>query len=510
MKSSSPPIVAYSTVIKIMGAGGGGNKTIDRLDKAHFKEVQTVGVNTDAQDLLNIRADQKILIGKNLTGGLGAGSDPEIGERAAEESHDELAAAIDGTDLLFLTCGLGGGTGTGSIPVIAKIAREMGTLTVAIVTMPFSEEGVIRWENAQLGLDKLKKFADSVIVLKNDNLADLFPDLPFQDALKKGDEIIINALSGIASLVFHCGLINLDFADISMILRDGPNAVIGMGESNSENRAEEAAKRAITHPMMNLDIRGAQSALIHVAGGHQMTVKETRQIVRFIAQQLDPGARIIWGVTLHRHLAHTIRVTCIITGLVSTAEPEVKKAETDKAATLPDSIYPIEKKYMQEKPQSLLAEKSIFDIKDAILASGNELSIQTKPAKAVTKTTQLFYQIFEDEVKGDLNRFDRAILILYRTPENRRALLDAHQASKLVLSSAQMFGFDEIGQLLLGMDGLLTALLSKEIPVSSHVLDSLKLAMDTVKELIKNRNDGKGETGFIVDRLKEIKNESAA
>ena len=494
----------YNTVIKVLGAGGGGSNTIRHLMKRQSKTIEVISVNTDAQHLLETVADRKILIGKNITTGLGTGGDPMIGERAAEESRDIITSTIEGTDLLFLTCGLGGGTGTGAIPVIGEFAKKKGILTIAIVSMPFSEEGIIRWENAQVGLEKLRKTVDTLIILRNDKLLELFPDLPLTKAFSAGDEILINALIGISDLVIKNGLINLDFADVSMVMRDGPNAVIGLGESNSENRVEEAVRRAISHPMIDSEISGGQSALIHVAGGPELTLKEARQVIFHIGAKLDPNARLIWGATIEKNLRQTIRVMLIVTGMAEMPLTRNQAVESAVAAT--GSVEVKE----SDAGQSTESGKSIFDIKESILAPGTKVATKTKPAKKMTQTTLVFYKIFEEEATGDLKRFDRAIHFLRENPENRKALLDAKQACKLLLASAQMFGFDEIAQLISSVEEILSCGQSKEIQLTPKILDSITLAMEMVVDLVENRSDGRGETGYIVDRLKELKEDKLA
>lgn len=494
----------YHTIIRVLGTGGAGNNTIHHLKQMNIKKIETIAVNTDAQDLLEVKADKKILIGRNITGGLGAGGDPEIGERAAEESKESLIGALEETDMLFLTCGLGGGTGTGSAPVIGRLAMDQGILTTAIVTMPFSEEGIIRWENAQVGLEKLRKNVDTLIVLKNDRLMELFPNYPISKAFHAGDHLLINSLVGISELILKKGLINLDFADVSMVMRDGPNAVIGVGESDSENRVEESVRKAITHPMMEIDISGAQSALIHIMGGSDMTLKEASEVVKVVAKQLDPSAKIIWGTSIDTNLKHTIKVMLIASGL--------QKKETTKVTEKYRSASDIES-IGEESEKSLAGAKgldngrTIFDIKESILSSSSEISTQVKTAKPATRTTFVFYKIFEEEAIGDLKRFDRAIHILRNNPDNRRALLDAKQSCKLIHASAQMFGFDEIGHLLSSIEQILICAQSKELQLTTKILDSITLAMEMVVDLIENRSDGKGETGYIVDRLKELKEE---
>ncbi len=500
-KTNSPSIHPYHTKIKVLGIGGAGNNTIQNIINKGAKGIELVAVNTDSQHLFEIQADKKILIGKNITGGLGAGGDPMIGERAAEESKDMLNSAIEGTDMLFITCGLGGGTGTGAAPVIGDIARNQGILTVAFVSMPFSEEGIIRWENAQIGLERLRKAVNTMIILKNDKLIELYPDSPFMEAFHAGDELLMNALFGLTNLVLRRGFINLDFADISMVMHDGPNAVIGLGESDSENRIEEAIKRAMTHPMLDTEISKAQSALIHIEGGSRMTLKETREIIKKISEKLDPNARILWGANVDRYMRQKIRVMLILSGLekkVTTNEPSSEYQELEKESDT--SISAMKDGIVQD-------QKAIFDIKESILTSETEITSPEKSKKPLRQTTTVFYKIFEEEAVGDLTKLDRSIHFLRKNPDNRRALIDAKQACKLLFASAQMFGFDEIAQLLSAVEDILTSIQSKELHITSNILNSITLAIEMVVDLVENRSDGRGETGYIVDRLKELKKE---
>src|SRR3989338_5464941 len=248
-------IASHKTRIKVVGAGGAGNNTIQRIGEVGIKGIETVAINTDAQDLLYTTADKKILIGKELTQGLGAGSNPKIGEEAAKESEHELKKALEGSDMAFLTCGLGGGTGTGSLPYVAQLARRMGMLSIGIVTMPFMMEGSHRFENAMIGLEKLEQSVNTLIVIPNEKLLELAPHLPLQTAFKVADEILTNAVKGIAELVTKTGLVNLDFADVKAIMSEGGVAMIGVGESDAENRAEESVHRALENPLITVDIR---------------------------------------------------------------------------------------------------------------------------------------------------------------------------------------------------------------------------------------------------------------
>lgn len=303
--------------IKVIGCGGGGNNTINRVTEVGIEGAETIALNTDAQDLLYTTADRKILIGKQLTKGLGAGSMPRIGEEAARENEHEIKEKLQGADMVFITCGLGGGTGTGSAPVVAEVTKKLGILSVAIVTMPFSMEGKRRYENALIGLERLEECVDTLIVIPNDKLLELAPDLPLHTAFKVADEILTNAVKGIAELVTKAGLVNLDFADIRTVMGNGGVALIGVGESDTENRAVEAVGKAINNPLLDVDISGANGALINVSGGSDMTLEEAKRIVETVSEKLDPDARIIWGAQISEDLQHIIRTMLIVTGVKS-------------------------------------------------------------------------------------------------------------------------------------------------------------------------------------------------
>jgi cell division protein FtsZ len=303
--------------IKVVGCGGGGNNTINRITEVGVQGAETIAINTDAQDLLYTSADKKLLIGRETTKGLGAGSDPKQGETAAHEQEHDIKNAITGADLVFITCGLGGGTGTGSAPVVADVSKKMGALTVAVVTMPFTMEGNRRYENALVGLEKLEALVDTLIVIPNDKLLELAPDLPLHTAFKVADEILTNAVKGIAELVTKAGLVNLDFADIRAVMSNGGVALIGVGESDSENRATEAVEKAIHNPLLDVDIQGATGALINVAGSKDLTLNEARKVVESVSSKLSPDAKIIWGAQIYEDLGQTLRVMLIVTGVQS-------------------------------------------------------------------------------------------------------------------------------------------------------------------------------------------------
>ncbi len=310
-------IAAQKTKIKVIGCGGAGNNTINRISEVGIKGIETVAINTDAQDLLYTSADKKILIGRELTQGLGAGSNPRIGEEAAKENEHELKKMLEGADMIFITCGLGGGTGTGSAPFVAQLAKKAGLLSVGIVTIPFAMEGSHRFENAMIGLEKLEQNINTLIVIPNEKLLEIAPNLPLQTAFKIADEILTNAVKGIAELVTKAGLVNLDFADVKAIMGEGGVALIGVGESDSENRAEESVHKALENPLIDVDISNATGALINICGGESLSLDESRKIVETVARSLDPKAKIIWGAQISKDLERTIRTMLIITGVSS-------------------------------------------------------------------------------------------------------------------------------------------------------------------------------------------------
>jgi len=303
--------------IRIVGSGGGGNNTIDRIAEVGIAGAETVAINTDAQDLLYASADKKILIGKEATRGLGAGSNPKLGESAARENEQEIKKALEGADMVFITCGLGGGTGCGSVAVVAEVARKLNILTIGIVTMPFAMEGNRRYENALYGLEKLAEYTDTLIVIPNDKLLELAPDLPIHTAFKVADEILTNAVKGTAELVTKAGLVNLDFADIRAVMGDGGVALIGVGESDSDERASQAVERAINNPLLSVDIKEATGALINISGSSSLTLEESRKIVEAVTERIDPDARVIWGAQIYEDMEQTLRVMLIITGVDS-------------------------------------------------------------------------------------------------------------------------------------------------------------------------------------------------
>lgn len=330
---------ASKAKIRVIGVGGGGCNTLQRMSEVGISGATTFAVNTDAQALLSINADRKILIGKQLTKGLGAGSDPTVGEAAAKESKEDLKQLLKGSDLIFVTCGLGGGTGTGGAPIIGQVAKELKALTIGIVTIPFTVEGRRRTEHALQGLDRLRKEVDTLIVIPNDKILEIAPDLPVNTAFKVADEVLTNAVKGITELITKPGLINLDFADLRTILTRGGGAMIGLGESQaeqaSEARALEAVENALTSPLLDVDISEANRALVNVVGGSDMTLREAELIVEAVSAKIHSNAHIIWGAMIDDTLSRSqIQAMVIIAGgrfpyLESGKTSDFEKGEID-------------------------------------------------------------------------------------------------------------------------------------------------------------------------------------
>jgi len=310
-------LAELKTEITVIGCGGGGSNTISRMMEEGIHGAKLIAINTDAQHLIRTQADQRILVGRQRTRGLGAGSIPQIGEEAALENEQEIRAVVSGSDMVFITVGLGGGTGTGVAPVVAKAAREEGALTIAIVTLPFSAEGAIRMENAEAGLERLRDVADTVIVVPNDRLLEVVPKLPLYAAFKVADEVLMRAVKGITELITMPGLVNLDFADVRTVMERGGVAMIGMGESDSEDKAADSVKKAIRSPLLDVDISGATAALVNVVGGPDMTMEEAEGVVQEVYNRVDPNARIIWGAQIDPAMQNKMRTLLVVTGVRS-------------------------------------------------------------------------------------------------------------------------------------------------------------------------------------------------
>src|SRR6056297_2157216 len=319
------------TNITVVGCGGAGSNTIDLMHSEGITGASLVAANTDVQHLVDIDADTKILMGKQKTKGRGAGSLPQVGEEAAIESQDEIRDAISGSDMVFVTAGLGGGTGTGSAPVVAKAAREQGALTIAIVTTPFTAEGEVRRTNAEAGLERLRDVSDTVIVVPNDRLLDAVGKLPVKQAFKVSDEVLMRSVKGITELITKPGLVNLDFADVRTVMEKGGVAMIGLGESDTEEKAEDSVQSALRSPLLDVDISGANSALVNVTGGTDMSIEEAEGVVEEIYDRIDPDARIIWGTSVDDDLEGEMRTMIVVTGVDSPQIYGRTEAERAKA-----------------------------------------------------------------------------------------------------------------------------------------------------------------------------------
>jgi cell division protein FtsZ len=316
----------------VVGAGGGGCNTIDRLAKKGIGKTALIAVNTDKQHLAIIDDDvSKILIGETITRGLGAGGYPEIGHKAAEISKGKLEKALEGVDMLFISAGMGGGTGTGSAPVIAQIAKEQGAIVISIVTYPFRLERA-RVIKAEEGIMELSKFSDTVIVIDNNRLVELVPNLPIRDAFKVADEIISAAVIGITETITEPSLINLDFADVRSIMSNKGLSMIAVGESKSMNKVQEAVADTLHNTLLDVDIGGAKGALIHITGGPDLTLGEANAIGEMLTDRIDPKATVIWGARINPSFSDKIEVMAIFTGVQSPhITGAIKRAETEKA-----------------------------------------------------------------------------------------------------------------------------------------------------------------------------------
>jgi len=305
--------------IKIVGCGGGGCNTINRCVEEGITGAEMCAINTDAKHLLSIKSPRKILIGQRTTRGLGAGARPEVGEEAARESENEIKQFLSGANIVFVTAGMGGGTGTGSAHFVARLAKEMGALVLGVVTLPFSSEGTVRMEQAKDGLERLRRVCDTTIVISNDKLLELVPRLPLDAAFKVADEILMTAIKGITEILTKPGLVNLDYADLLTVMKDGGVALIGLGESDSStDRVTEAVNMALTSPLLgSIDLSQAQGALVRITGGSSMSVSEAQKASELVNARVSKRARIIWGASIDPTLGDKIQVLLIITGAKS-------------------------------------------------------------------------------------------------------------------------------------------------------------------------------------------------
>jgi cell division protein FtsZ len=345
MPEVNPEIEAFAK-IKVIGVGGGGSNALNRMIGVGIQGVDFVAVNTDAQDLHHSQASQKVHLGKNLTRGLGAGMNPEIGRKAAEESKEDVFQAVNGAHMIFITCGMGGGTGSGASPVIAQVAKESGALTVAVVTKPFTFEGAQRKRIAEESLAALKKNVDTVITIPNDKILNIIDkNTSIQDAFAMIDDVLRQGVQGISDLITIPGLINVDFADVSTIMRDTGSALMGIGTGTGEDRAVMAAKMAINSPLLDLKIDGAKGVLFNISGGTDLGMVEINEAASIITESIDPNAKVIFGAVVNPKLKEgEVKVTVIATGF-----GDERKDNTKKEAKVSDSP---KDKYDYEQAQS--------------------------------------------------------------------------------------------------------------------------------------------------------------
>ncbi len=327
------PSVEKYAIIRVVGVGGGGTNAVNRMIESGLIGVEYIAINTDAQVLDLSAAEQKIQIGQELTRGLGTGGDPEIGRKAAEESRQEIMMALDGSDMVFITAGMGGGTGTGASPVVASISKELGALTVAVVTRPFTVEGRRRAEIAAQGIEELKKVVDTLIVIPNDRLLNLTDEnLTIEEAFRMADTILQQGVRGISDVIVVPGLVNLDFADVRAVMKDAGTALMGIGESSGENRAINAARAAIESPLLETSIEGAKAVLMNITAGPDLGLKEAHDaaaLVQEAASGQTGAADLRWGVVVDDKMEGQVRVTIIATGFEDRppSQPEVLRAE---------------------------------------------------------------------------------------------------------------------------------------------------------------------------------------
>lgn len=309
-------VSAKGARIVVVGCGGGGNNTVNRLTTIGIEGAQTVAINTDVKHLGVTNAHQKILIGRDLTRGLGAGGYPEVGRKAAEESERELRKVLENVDMVYVCAGLGGGTGTGASSVVARIAKEMGAIVIGCVTLPFKIEGA-RMGKAEDGLYQLRQVADTVIVIENDRLLKMAGNLPIDQAFSVADNLVSTIIKGITETISTPSLVNLDYADVKAIMHSGGVAAVGVGESNTKNRAEEAVIQALTNPLIDVDYSGGTGALVHITGGPDLRLDEVNLIGEKVSRDLDQSAQVIWGARIDPDFRNKIRVITIVTGVKS-------------------------------------------------------------------------------------------------------------------------------------------------------------------------------------------------
>ncbi|MBE5750244.1 MAG: cell division protein FtsZ [Clostridiales bacterium] len=382
-----------SAVIKVLGIGGGGCNAVNSMIDSNITSAEFVAVNTDNQALLMSKASTVLQIGEKLTKGLGAGSDPNIGEQAAEESKEQIAELLNGTDLLFIAAGMGGGTGTGAASVIARIARELGILTVAVVTKPFSFEGKVRNENANKGISNLKKYVDTLVIIPNDKLLQFLPpQTGMLDAFKVADDMLKQGIVGIVDLIATPSHINLDFADVNTVMRNQGLAHMGIGRAKGENRIIEAVRQAVSSPLLETTIEGAKSVILNVTGGKDLMLTEANEAAVLVQGIIDSSANIIFGATIDDSMSDEVKITVIATGFTSGMEGEIKlDAE-------PVEVKPVINLRQESAPDTSVPPL-IRDIEEKERLAKESQSEEPQPEKVAEKTLEL--EKIEEELNSD-------------------------------------------------------------------------------------------------------------
>ncbi len=398
-------------VIKVMGVGGGGCNAINSMIDSNVSSAEFIAVNTDNQALLLSRANTTLQIGERLTKGLGAGSDPNVGEAAAEETKEGIENLLRGTDLLFIAAGMGGGTGTGAASVIARIAREMGILTVAVVTKPFSFEGKVRNANANKGIANLKKYVDTLVIIPNDKLLQFLPGhIGVLDAFKVADDMLKQGIVGIVDLIATPSLINLDFADVNTVMRNQGLAHMGIGRAKGENRVIEAVRQAVSSPLLETTIEGARSVILNVTGGKDLLLSEVNEAAILVQGIIDASANIIFGATIDDNMSDEVKITVIATGFCSSQENVDKQEQPQMQAPL--QIKPVEKvepkqpeysTQSQFTPYVFANEKPVeTNVAPAFSATNEEQSIEQPVAVNAVKAEQVFSSESEQNLENNI------------------------------------------------------------------------------------------------------------
>ncbi len=375
--------------IKVIGVGGGGNNAVNRMIEAGITSAYFVAVNTDQQVLNMSKADKTIALGKQVTRGLGAGAKPEIGSAAAEESEQEIRQMLEGSNLVFITCGLGGGTGSGAAPVIARISKEMGILTVGVVTKPFAFEGATRQRNAEQGLQELRKYVDTLVIIPNDKLYKILKkDISLVDAFRYADDVLRQGIQGVSELIVKPSLINLDFADVATIMKDKGMAHMGIGKGRGEYKTMEAVRQAVTSQLLETSIEGATGILINITGGRDLSLAEIYEAVDLVRDVVDNQCNIIFGATIDEHMQGEVQVTVIATGFdlkgqereqalnpipkvepVNVATPTINDEPEEEDEEVEEELEEVEDEEMEEEPQKVedISFNSKIDLGDTSL-----------------------------------------------------------------------------------------------------------------------------------------------